>query len=266
MDDAAKDRVARIRSRREPPPLLPVEVVGREAVSPRLIRLTVEGSELGAVVIDEPAASVRLLVPSAGHENLVIPAWNGNEFLLPDGSRPALRTFTPLRFDRAAGRLDLEIVRHPGGAVSTWAEGVQPGAPAAISGPGRGYEIEPDASRYLLFGDETALAAIGQLMEALPPDVPVEVHLETMTAEAQIDLPNHPACIVTWHVAASGSAPGAGLVAAARALGSISDATHIWAAGEAASMQAIRKFFFDKRGVARRQATIRGYWKPARAR
>jgi NADPH-dependent ferric siderophore reductase len=264
MDEAAKDRVARIRPRREPPPLLPVEVTGTEAVSPRLMRLTVEGSELRDLVIDEPAASVRLLVPPLGHEDLVMPTWNGNEFLLPDGSRPALRTFTPLRFDPGAGRLDLEIVRHPGGAVSTWAEGIQLGAPAAISGPGRGYEIDLEASRYLLFGDETALAAIGQLLGALPPEVPVDVHLETVTADAQVDLPGHPARSVTWHVAAARSAPGASLVAAARAEGSISDGTHIWAAGEAASMQAIRKFFFDEAGVARRQATIRGYWKPAR--
>ena len=35
-----------------------------------------------------------------------MPAWNGNEFLLPDGRRPAIRTFTPRRVDPDALELD----------------------------------------------------------------------------------------------------------------------------------------------------------------
>ena len=230
------------------------------------MRVTLEGEALQAVVMDEPAASVRLLVPSTAGQVLVLPTWNGNEFLLPDGARPVLRTFTPLRFDAAAGRLDLEIVRHRDGAVSTWAETVGRGAGAAISGPGRGYEVDPSASRYLLFGDETALPAVGQLLSALPADATVDVHLEIVVAEAQVALPAHPASTVTWHVAASGAAPGAGLLQAARSEGALAENSRIWAAGEAASMQALRKLFFEERGVTRAQATIRGYWKPARSR
>ena len=39
---------------------------------------------------------------------------------------------------------------------------------------------------------------------------------------------------------------------------------HIWAAGEAAAMQAIRKHLFTDRGLTRDRTTIRGYWKHAR--
>ena len=38
----------------------------------------------------------------------------------------------------------------------------------------------------------------------------------------------------------------------------------MWAAGEAAAVQRIRKLLFDERGVPRSQATIRGYWKVGR--
>ena len=65
--------------------------------------------------MDQPAASVRLLLPPPGSTDLVMPAWNGNEFLFPDGTRPAIRTLTPLRLDPETHTLDLEIVVHQGG-------------------------------------------------------------------------------------------------------------------------------------------------------
>jgi len=37
----------------------------------------------------------------------------------------------------------------------------------------------------------------------------------------------------------------------------------VWVAGEAAAVHRIRRHLFDERGLPRRQATIRGYWKPA---
>ena len=253
-----------VRSRREPPPLRPVTVVSRSEVSPRLLRLAFEGPALGDLVVEHPAASVRLLVPSPGSTELVWPAWNGNEFLLPDGTRPALRTFTPLRVDRAAGRLELEIVRHPGGAVSGWAETVEPGAGAAISGPGSGYEIDPQVDRYLLLGDETALPAVSQLLGSLPGHASVEVHVELVVAEAEIELPAHPGATVSWHVRTGDQPPGANLVGVVAALDDVDPGTRVWAAGEAASMQAIRTRLFDALAVPRGQATIRGYWKPPR--
>ena len=73
-----------------------------------------------------------------------MPAWNGNEFLLPDGRRPAIRTFTPRRVDPEALELDLEIVVHGGGVgVRVGGGGRRPATPAAISGPGRGYADRP---------------------------------------------------------------------------------------------------------------------------
>ena len=138
-------------------------------MSPRLVRATLTGPELEGFTVDLPAASVRLLLPTPGSSELVMPAWNGNEFLMPDGSRPTLRTFTPRRVDRGALELDVEIVVHGNGAASRWAAAAEPGARAAVSGPGRGYAIEPEAPAFLLAGDETALPAISQLLEDAPP-------------------------------------------------------------------------------------------------
>ena len=75
--------------------------------------------ELEGLELPEPAASVRLLVPWPG-ETFELPTWNGNEFLLADGRRPALRTFTPVHLD--GHELTIDIVRHRGGAIADWSE------------------------------------------------------------------------------------------------------------------------------------------------
>lgn len=262
---ADDDRLARLtRLRREPPPLLPVVVVDRVELSRRLLRLTFIGAGLRSLVVDEPAASVRLLVPTPVTGELVIPEWDGNEFLLPDGSRPALRTFTPLRVDNDAGRLDLEIVRHPGGAVSDWAEIVEPGAPAAISGPGTGYGFPGGAHRLMMLADETALPAAVQLAMAAPQTMALSIHVEVVSEDAVIDVDRRDGDSIEWHVTEPGAVPGGRLVDIVRSLDALPTGTDLWAAGEASAMHAIRTHLFDTLGVDRQRGTVRGYWKPAR--
>jgi NADPH-dependent ferric siderophore reductase len=238
-----------------------VSVARREPVGPRLARVTLTGPELAGFALDEPGASVRLLLPDDGP--LVLPAWNGNEFLLPDGRRPTIRTLTPRRADPATLELDVEIVLHERGAASDWARRAAPGDIVAVSGPGRGYVIDPSAPRFLLGGDETALPAIGQLLESLPPDRPVDVHVEVAQPEGRITLPAHPAARVAWHDLPSGGQPGDALVAAVlRAEPQVG--TRVWMAGEAAAMQRIRRYLIGERQLPRPQTSIRGYWKHGR--
>ena len=251
------------RIRREPPRFRDVTVVRVERLSQRLVRVTFAGPELEGLTVEQPAASVRLLLPSRGRE-LVRPTWNGNEFLLADGRRPIIRTFTPRRIDAPMRELDLDMVVHGQGAASSWAEAAEPGHPAAASGPGRGYVVDADAEAFVLLGDETAIAAVSQLLETLPPDRPVPVHVEVASPEARLVLPEHPKATVTWHDLAAGAPPGDTLVAVARAAG-LGPGSRLWAAGEAAAMQRIRRHLFDDRDMARAHATVRGYWKRGRA-
>src|SRR4029077_20473739 len=118
--------------------------------------------------------------------DLAIPVWTGNEFLLPNGQRPVIRTLTPRRFDAIAAELEVQIVIHEGGAASRWATAAAPGDAVAMSGPGRGYRIDADAAGLLLVGDETAIPAIGQLLEWMPPTMAVEVHIEVAGREAEL--------------------------------------------------------------------------------
>lgn len=230
-----------------------------ESLTPRLRRVTLAGPDLVGFTVAEPAASVRLLVPWPG-EAVELPTWTGNEFLLADGRRPAIRTFTPVRADPVAGELDLEIVVHGAGVTSTWAAHAEPGRPAAVSGPGRGYTVEVEAPAFFLAGDETALPAIRQLLRALPTDRPRQVHVEIAAPEARLSA----ATAVQWHELPAGAAPGDALVAAVRVADIPADA-RLWVAGEAAAVQRIRRHLFEERGIPRQHAIVRGYWKHGRA-
>lgn len=262
MSDGERVRLGNLR--REPPTFRRVTVRRSIDLTPRMKQLTLGGPGMAGFALSEPAASVRLLVPLPGTPGLVLPAWTGNEFLLPDGLRPGIRTFTPLRFDPEALELDLAVVLHGSGVVSPWAAAAGPGAEAALSGPGRGYRIDVGAPEYLLAGDESALPAIGQLLAAMPPTMPVKVHVEIAGPEARMDLPVHPGTTVVWHDARPGEVPGEEMVEAVRAA-EIATGAGIWVAGEAAAVQRVRRFLFEERGMSRSQATVRGYWKHGRA-
>ena len=248
--------------RREPPRFRRAVVLRAEALSPRLQRVTLGGDDLVGFAVDEPAASVRLLLPSPGAD-LVIPDWNGNEFLLPDGSRPAIRTLTPFRADPAGGELDVCVVLHGSGRASTWAEQADDGGEVAVSGPGRGYEVDARARQFLLAGDETALPALTQVLRALPAAATVAVHVEIADASAHIPMPPHRKVTVEWHELPVGAMPGDALVDAVAAA-EVTPEHRVWVAGEAASVQRIRKHLFDTVGITRERSVVRGYWKHGR--
>jgi NADPH-dependent ferric siderophore reductase len=234
-------------------------VSGTEALSRRLYRVTLGGPELEGLIIDQPAASVRVLLPSDEGMTLVIPEWTGNQFLYPDGSRPTIRTLTPRRLDPTRLELDVWVVVHGRGAASEWAKGAQPGDEVAVSGPARGYSIDPDASGFFLAGDETAIPAIGQLLEHLPPDRAVLVDIE---AHTPIALPQRPGATINW--APPDSVPGETLVTAVHEA-DLPPGTRVWVAGEAAAVQRVRRHLFEQRKFPRTHAAVRGYWKHGRA-
>jgi len=241
-----------VRTRRPPPPWRPVEVVASQRLTPRLMRVTLAG-DLAGIVPEQPAASIRLLIPRPGGP-LEIPVWNGNEFLFADGTRPVIRTLTPLRTTSTS--VDVEVVLHGEGPAAAWAADAS--GVVALSGPGRGYEIDEGASLCRIFGDESALPAISELVERIT--APVDVHVEIASPDARLGLP----VTVTWHDLPASAVPGDTLVAAVAAA-SYEPGTRVWAAGEAAAMQRIRRHLFEERGVPRSAAWVRGYWKHGRA-
>lgn len=249
-------------ARREPPPFRRVEVRRVDDLSPRMRRIVLGGEALDGFVLDEPAASVRLLLPRPDGV-LELPTWTGNQFELADGSRAPIRTLTPRHHSPTTDELTVDVVQHDGGAVGTWAAGASVGDEAAVSGPGRGHVIDAGAEAHLLVGDETAIPAIDQLLERMPDDRPVRVLIEVARPEARIPLRTTSTTEVTWLDLRPADEPGTAMIDALVALDDVP--TSVWVAGEAAAVQRARHHLFDERGLSRSQATVRGYWKKGRS-
>jgi NADPH-dependent ferric siderophore reductase len=80
----------------------------------------------------------------------------------------------------------------------------------------------------------------------------------------RIALPSHAGATVVWHDPEAGGAPGDALVAAV-AGAPLSADTRVWAAGEAAAMQRLRRHLLEERALPRARCTVRGYWKAGRS-
>jgi NADPH-dependent ferric siderophore reductase len=76
--------------------------------------------------------------------------------------------------------------------------------------------------------------------------------------DARVDL--HRDVDITWHVATDKADAEEQLSNAVRST-NLEPGIRVWAAGEAATMQRIRKYLFTEIGFPRSQAHVRGYWK-----
>ena len=131
-----------------------------------MVRVTLAGAELAGLDIGLPAASIRILLPRSPSGEVVLPVWNGNEFLDEDGTRPVIRTLTPLGFDgqiARARRGDRAPRRRP--TRRRGAAGLGP----ATAPPSRGQDAATRSTTrlhsFLLAGDESALPAIAMLLD-----------------------------------------------------------------------------------------------------
>lgn len=232
-------------------------------ITPRMRRLTLKGHDLARFA--EKGHHVRLLLPP---QPGVVPVWpimaeDGRQ-AWPDGPRPAARVYTIRRIDIAAGELDIDFVLHEGADMpgARFALDAVPGAVVGMAGPG-GATLKPAAS-YIFLGDETALPAIGRMLEELPEgaraivfaEIHDEAEIQELRAGAGIDIhwlsrQGRPAGSTTLLVDVLRSADGA--VWAGESF--------IWAGCEHAAAQAIREELRQVRGIAKSRTLVAAYWR-----
>lgn len=177
----------------QPTALRRVRVRAVEPLAPELVRVTLEGDELGKVAATgsagAPAADAPELVPAVrspafddvvvfclpdpdtGEVTLPVPAPGGG-LGHPPGGAALVREYT-VRSLRD-GALCVDLVRHASGAGVRWLESVRPGNELTIVGP-RVSRALPAADRMLAVGDATALPALARLIEDRPPTLALDV-------------------------------------------------------------------------------------------
>jgi NADPH-dependent ferric siderophore reductase len=233
-------------------------VLSVSRLTPRLVSVRVGGDALDGFRIEAPTSHIKVFLPGPGQAAPALPEFGPDGPAWPaDAPRPAVRTYTPRRFDEASRTLEVQFVLHGTGPASEWAERAAPGDQLAIGGPGGRFSFDPAVRRWWIAGDESAIPAVGTLLEALPADASAEVHLEVAGPDDETELPGPPP---TWHHRRAPDAWGAELYDAARSA-SIADGTRVWVACEAAAMRRIRQHSLRDRGLPASSLVTRGYWR-----
>lgn len=230
-------------------------------IAPRLISIVVTGDELGGFADAAPTSHLKVFLPAEGQEAPNLP-----ELAAPgapqadDGPPPTVRTYTPRRYDPATKALEIQFLLHGEGPASEWAQRVKPGDKLAVAGPGGRFSLEPAVDHWWLAADESAIPAVGTLLDALPESATVDVHIEVDGPDDEMEIPGPAKTTITWHHRRSSDAFGVELAEAAKAA-TIPDGARIWVACEAGAMRDIRRYFTRERGIPVAQLVTRGYWR-----
>jgi NADPH-dependent ferric siderophore reductase len=175
--------------------------------------------------------------------------------------RPIARDFTPRRYDRTAGELDIEFALHEAGPAATWAAQAAVGQYLGVGGPRGSLTIPKHFDWHLLIGDETALPAIARRLEELPAGTRVAALLEVADPSARIDFETTADLYVEWRYRSESDYPGGALLLALRGMYLPEGEGYVWAAGESTVMRAVRQYLCTERGIDKTRIRAASYWK-----
>ncbi|MFB7912542.1 siderophore-interacting protein [Streptomyces sp. NPDC056061] len=250
-------------------PVSYVRVVGVERITPRVARVSFTGDGLAEILEDRPDQQMKLCFPRPGQDAPRLPVpdaddaygmrWYEAYLAIPEPERPLMRSFTVRGYDRAAGLMTVDFVLHgDDGPAARWGRDARPGDVLGMVGPSSVYARPlPAADWLLLAGDETALPAIGTLLEYLPAGARALVYAEVADGAERQELGSPGEVAVHWvHRDRGGT-----LVDAVRAAELPAGTGAAWLAGEAGVVRALRRHLVVERQLPRAAVEFSGYWR-----
>jgi len=238
-----------------------LSVVSTEWLTPHLVRLVLGGDGFVGFV-NNPATDkyvkVFFVKPELGLEPPYdLPALRES---LPQEDWPVVRTYTVRWVDEETRQLAIDFVVHGDeGVAGPWAAAARVGDRIVFAGPGGAFIPNPDASAYVLAGDESATPAVAAALEALPPTATGFALLEAgdHTDVFLLDAPE--GIEIDWVLRSQGEDLASAVAALDWPVGDV----QVFAHGERESMKALRAVFAE-RGVSRELRSLSGYWAKGR--
>jgi NADPH-dependent ferric siderophore reductase len=244
---------------------LTIEVSEVRDITPRMRRITFAGRGVELYAADPTKVpNIKLVFPRADGR-LDQPGNDGTGRLTwPDPTvKQMVRTYTVRHLDPAAGEMDIDFVKHGDeGLASGWAEHAKPGD--VIGAAGGGGVVAPSSDWYLIVGDETALPAIGRMLERLPEGARGVAVIEVADELEEQDLSSPADIDIRW-VHRNGAPGGTTthLLDAATAVevpeGDVKK--FAWVSAESKTVIAMRKWLRNDAGFDRKATLVIGYWR-----
>lgn len=261
-------------------PIRYVHVTAVRPITPRMARITFGGDDLADLpASDEPDRQLKLYFPRPGQAAPSLPEpdrdgdvmrWYHAFTAMPGLERPWMRSYTLRAHDPHRSEITVDFVLHAhAGPATRWALSAGPGDTLAVFGP------SPDFARpvplsasiaaadwLLLAGDETALPAIGSVVEALPPGRRAVAYVEVRDADEEQRWDTRGDLTVHWQ--RRGATPpgrGSALPDALRTADLPPGRGFAWLAGEAGAVRELRRHLRNDRGLDKQSIDFAGYWR-----
>lgn len=230
---------------------LPAHVAGVKELAPRLHHVALTGPALAGLTC-LPGQHVRLQVGAApGPVGLLV---------------GALRTYSVWDYD--GERIELIVFDHGDGPGAAWGRTAAPGDELRLLKPEGDFTTIP-AGYHVFAGDETAQVAYGAMLRALPPDARVFGRLEVDSPDERLDLgedltPNGDWDLGWCYRGGRSAASAQTLVDAVRDLDLPAEPGMAYLAGEARTIQLIRRHLVEERRWPRRNVRTKPFWTPGK--
>lgn len=245
-----------------------LQVCHVQYLTPKMLRVALTGDELSGFTSLGFDDHVKVFVPPAGADELVLPTLGPEGPVYPEGVRkPEMRDYTPRKYDAAAGILYVDFVIHDAGPATTWAAHARPGQTLGIGGPRGSFIIPTQFDWHLLIGDETALPAIGRRLEELPADTRALVVAEVENPTEELRFESAAPFEVVWvhRNGKRGESARAGdsepLLQRLRALSFPAGEYFAWIAAEARVARTLREYLLSERSANKAWVKAAGYWR-----
>ncbi|MFJ1752883.1 siderophore-interacting protein [Kitasatospora sp. NPDC088134] len=270
----------------------PAHVVHTRRLGPTMLRVTFGGPALAGFAGGGRDQSFSLFLPQPGQAEPNLPYGEGEGWFhawraLPERERAVMRSYTVRAQRTSPPELDVDFALHgtgtgspapgtgtdpadrsPAGPAARWAAEAGPGARVVLLGPvvadnrSVGFRPPADADFVLLAADETALPAVGGILDWLPAGTRALVWIEVPDAADAQELGGADGVDgvdVVWLVREPGRP--SGLLAALRAAELPAGAPYAWLAGESGTVRELRRHLVGERGLDRRAVAFTGYWR-----
>ncbi|MER5766387.1 siderophore-interacting protein [Streptomyces sp. NPDC001985] len=248
-----------------------------ERITPHMVRVTFGGEDLAGFTSVSPDQQVKLFFSRRPDRAPVIPPmpadgdvghWYQDYLAMPEPERPWMRAYSIRAHHPERQEIDIDFVlhgddTHPGGPASGWAAGAAPGDVVGMLGPGTSHFCTPGRRDWtLLAGDETALPAIGALIEALEPGERAIAYVEVAGPEEEQEFRTAGDVTLHWLHRDGAHAGRTRLLAeAVRAAEFPEGEVFAWLAGEASAVRTLRRHLVGERGIDKRSIAFSGYWR-----
>ena len=228
---------------------VPITVTFSQELAPRTRRISFEGVPM--IGDAKPASYLSLFF-----------AEPGDEWPPPKGAwRPAKRTFTPRYLDPEYGSMTIDFVLHGAGRATEWALTARKGDVIWAGQITGGYDIPDDLHHLVLVGDETAIPAIGTVLESIPTGTRTTVIIEVVDEDDEREPTDTVSSDPIWlHRGTDVTEVGDQTLNLVRSI-SVPKTAHWWIAGEREAVRRVRDLLFEGNGIDRDHISVDAYWR-----